>query len=84
MTVFATVGFGDITAVSQAARLAVTTQMMLDLLVLGLGVRVFVGAVQFARRQAGPGSPARTDTAAKRRHTVIAPGPASDQARRSA
>ena len=57
VTVFATVGFGDITAVSQAARLAVTTQMMLDLLVLGLGVRVFVGAVQFARRQASPGVP---------------------------
>jgi hypothetical protein len=33
----------------------VTTQMMLDLLVLGLGVRVFVGAVQFAR-----GRPPRT------------------------
>ncbi len=57
VTVFATVGFGDITAVSQSARLVVTTQMMLDLLVLGLGVRVFVGAVQFARRQADPGVP---------------------------
>ena len=59
VTVFATVGFGDITAVSQSARLEVTTQIMLDLLVLvlGLGVRVFVGAVQFARRQAGPGGP---------------------------
>lgn len=55
VTVFATVGFGDITAVSQSARLVVTTQMMLDLLVLGLGVHVFVGAVQFARRQADPG-----------------------------
>ena len=57
VTVFATVGFGDITAVSQSARLVVTAQMMLDLLVLGLGVRVFVGAVQFARRQAEPGVP---------------------------
>ncbi len=54
VTVFATVGFGDITAVTQSARLVVTTQMMLDLLALGLGVRVFVGAVQFARRQAAP------------------------------
>jgi len=57
VTVFATVGFGDITAVSQSARLIVSAQMMLDLLVLGLGVRVFVGTVQFARRQAGPGVP---------------------------
>ncbi len=55
VTVFATVGFGDITAVSQSARLVVTAQMMIDLLVLGLGVRVFVGAVQFARRQADQG-----------------------------
>ncbi len=57
VTVFATVGFGDITAVSQSARLIVTAQMMLDLLVLGLGVRVFVGAVQFARQQGRPGVP---------------------------
>lgn len=49
VTVFATVGFGDITAVSQHARLLVTVQMLLDLLILGLGVRVFLGAVQVAR-----------------------------------
>ena len=57
VSVFATVGFGDITAVSQSARLVVTAQMMLDLLVLGLGVRVFVGAVQFARRRADASGP---------------------------
>ncbi len=56
VTVFATVGFGDIAAVSQSARLVVTAQMMLDLLVLGFGVRVLVGAVQFARRQASDGA----------------------------
>jgi voltage-gated potassium channel len=47
------VGFGDITAASQFARLVVTAQMVLDLLVLGLVVRAFVGAVQLARRQPG-------------------------------
>ena len=51
-------GFGDITATSQAARLVVTVQMILDLLVLGLGIRVFIGAVQLARQEhpdpAGP------------------------------
>jgi voltage-gated potassium channel len=63
VTVFSTVGFGDITPVSQGARLVVTAQMMLDLLVLGLGIRVFVGAVQLGRQQApaatGPGIPSQ-------------------------
>ena len=51
VTVFATVGFGDITATSQVARLIVTAQMILDLIVLGLGIRVFLGAVQRGRQQ---------------------------------
>jgi len=49
VTVFATVGFGDITATSQVARVAVVAQMILDLLVLGLVVKVFVGAVETGR-----------------------------------
>ena len=51
VTVFATVGFGDIVATSEAARLAVTMQMILDLGVLGLGIRVFLGAIQRGREQ---------------------------------
>ena len=51
VTVFATVGFGDISPVSQAARLLVIAQMILDLLVLGLGIRVFLGAVQRGRER---------------------------------
>jgi voltage-gated potassium channel len=54
VTVFSTVGFGDITATSQATRLLVTAQMILDLLILGLGIRVFFGAVQMARHQPSP------------------------------
>ena len=54
VTVFSTVGFGDITAASQSARLVVTAQMLLDLVALGLLVRAFVGAVQVARRQTPP------------------------------
>lgn len=54
VTVFSTVGFGDITAASQSARLVVTVQMLLDLLALGLVVRAFVSAVQAARQQASP------------------------------
>ncbi len=49
VTVFATVGFGDITPVSPQARLVVTAQMILNLIVLGLGVRLIAGAVQHAR-----------------------------------
>ena len=56
VTIFSTVGFGDITAVSESARLVVTTQMILDLLLLGLGIRVFIGAVQRGRQRAQPDS----------------------------
>ena len=51
VTVFATVGFGDIVATPQLGRLVVTVQMILDLGVLGLGLRVFLGAVQRGRQQ---------------------------------
>jgi voltage-gated potassium channel len=54
VTVFSTVGFGDITAASQSARLTVIAQMLLDLLALGLVVRAFVSAVQSARQQVNP------------------------------
>lgn len=53
ITVFATVGFGDITATSPPARAAVTVQMVADLLVIGVGLRVILGAVQEARRRSG-------------------------------
>jgi voltage-gated potassium channel len=46
VTVFATVGFGDITAVSQAARILVTGQMVLGILVVGLGAKILVDAVK--------------------------------------
>jgi voltage-gated potassium channel len=55
VTTFSTVGYGDITATSQTARLIVTAQIILDLLALGLGIRVFIGTVQLARKaQAAP------------------------------
>jgi hypothetical protein len=64
VTVFSTVGFGDITAVSQSARVVVTVQMVLDLAALGLVVRAFVSAVQTARQQAAPDTrPPRDDNA---------------------
>jgi hypothetical protein len=51
VTVFATVGFGDITAKTEAARLVVTGQMIIDLIILGLGARVIVGAVTRGRQR---------------------------------
>ena len=51
VTVFATVGFGDIAAKTETARLVVTGQMIADLIVIGLGVRVIVSAVNQGRRR---------------------------------
>lgn len=50
VTVFATVGFGDISPASQPARGLVTTQMILNLLVLGAGIRVLTLAVKRGRQ----------------------------------
>ena len=52
VTVFATVGFGDISAASPVARMLVTFQMVGDLLLIGLVLRVFVTAVEHGRRRA--------------------------------
>ena len=46
VTIFATVGFGDISAQTETARLVVTAQMLLDLVVLGLGIKVILGAAK--------------------------------------
>ncbi len=54
VTVFATVGFGDIAAVTEVARIVVTIQMIIDLIAIGLVAKVVLGAVQVAvRRQGG-------------------------------
>jgi voltage-gated potassium channel len=54
VTVFATVGFGDITATANVARLVVTGQMIIDLIILGLGARVILGAVSRGRQRREP------------------------------
>jgi len=48
LTVFATVGFGDISPVTQLARVLVTIQMVVGLLTVGLIAKVVFGAVQMA------------------------------------
>jgi voltage-gated potassium channel len=52
VTVFATVGFGDISPVSEVARVLTTVQMLGDLVLIGLVLRVFLAAVA-RRRQRG-------------------------------
>jgi hypothetical protein len=50
VTVFATVGFGDITPVSEPARVVVTVQMVGDLVLIGLVIRSFLAAVDRGRQ----------------------------------
>jgi voltage-gated potassium channel len=54
VTVFSTVGFGDITPKTELARLVVTGQMVADVVILGLAIKVIVGAVR--SRRSGTGS----------------------------
>lgn len=49
ITTFATVGFGDIAPRSEPVRLLVAVQVLLDLVILGLGIQVIVGAVKKSR-----------------------------------
>ncbi len=58
VTVFATVGFGDITAKTELARLVVTGQMIADLVVIGVGLKVIVGAVSRGRQRQPDGDDA--------------------------
>ncbi|WP_329316008.1 potassium channel family protein [Streptomyces sp. NBC_01278] len=51
VTVFTTVGFGDITARSGAAQLAVTVQMLTDLAVFGLVLKVIGDAARRGRER---------------------------------
>ena len=51
VTVFATVGFGDVTPLSQTARVLVTGQIVGDLLVVGVALKVVLTAVRRSRRR---------------------------------
>ncbi len=56
VTVFATVGFGDIVPITELARVVTMLQMVTGLLAVGLVVRVVLGAAQVAvRRRNLPG-----------------------------
>ncbi len=49
VTTFATVGYGDITPVSNLARVVAIVQMLVDLAVIGAVARIVVGAAQRTR-----------------------------------
>ena len=51
VTVFATVGFGDVSAQGETTRLVVTSQMILDLIILGVGIRIILGAAKRSRER---------------------------------
>jgi voltage-gated potassium channel len=51
ITVFSTVGFGDITPVATPARVVAMVQMLGDLVVVGLVLRVMLGAVKEGRQR---------------------------------
>lgn len=51
VTVFATVGFGDIVPLTQTARVVTTLQMLGDLAVLGVLLRVIVSAARETRQR---------------------------------
>ena len=56
VTVFTTVGFGDIAAKSETARVLLIVQMLADLALLGAGARVLLGAVRRGQqRRTGDG-----------------------------
>jgi len=56
VTVFATVGFGDIVPVTETARVVTMVQMLSDVILVGMIARVLLGAVRIAEdaRSAGP------------------------------
>jgi NAD/NADP transhydrogenase beta subunit len=64
MTIFATVGFGDITPTTDSTRIVTMTQMLAGILTVGLAAKLLLGAVQDAvARSAAPERPS-VDTAA--------------------
>ena len=67
ITVFSTVGFGDITAKTEAARILVSTQMMFDLAVFGFVAKLIFGAVEVALKKKSAFGAAGTEPPATER-----------------
>jgi voltage-gated potassium channel len=77
ITVFSTVGFGDITPRTDLARVMTMIQMLGDLVLIGLVLRVMLGAVKVGRERraassAGPAESSHRDDAASASATYVA------------
>ena len=75
VTVFASVGFGDIVAQTDSLRLLVTLQMVLNLVVFGVVIRLLASAAR--RGVARRGAQSTVDDAAHPRRLRPAAGPAA-------
>jgi voltage-gated potassium channel len=64
VTTFATVGFGDIVPLNDSARIAVTVQMLLDLIVLGVLLKVVVGVVRVSQQRSTTAVPTQASSIA--------------------
>ncbi len=64
ITIFSTVGFGDITAKTELARILVSIQMMFDLAVFGLVAKLIFGAVEVALKKKAPAASRATGRSA--------------------
>jgi hypothetical protein len=74
ITTLSTVGYGDITPTTNLSRMLVSTQMLLDLILIGSIVRVLAGAAQRGLQRQGalpPPEPATGQLASE-------PPPATD------
>jgi voltage-gated potassium channel len=80
VTVFTTVGFGDIVPKTEIARVATTLQMLVGILAIGVVAKILLGAVQQAE-QRGAGNP--SDAASSAVDDAQAP-PSADSGRDSA
>ncbi|HEU5269104.1 MAG TPA: potassium channel family protein [Jatrophihabitans sp.] len=58
VTVFSTVGFGDLVPATEVARVLVMFQMLGDLAIIGAGVHVLTGAVRLSFERRGAAAPA--------------------------
>ena len=86
ITIFATVGFGDVVASSQAARIGVTLQMVADLLLIGVIARVLLGTArqrQAALEAAPPAATGHPVSSPPRSRRQRAPGAPAGRRRRS-
>jgi hypothetical protein len=63
ITILSTVGFGDITPVTDAARLIVSVQMICDLVVIGIIVKLITGVAKHRAQTMSSGSAGQDSTA---------------------